>query len=399
MLKSKNDTLRPLSAVTFLNYAARGFTFPFISLYLLSQGFSGTQIGIVLSVSAAFRLIISPLLNMLADYTGRHRQLFYGLVTGNSLATIGLVLTTFSQVALGAMVVVRDSLDMPSASLLSQLTITKLKQKKRDIYGQIRAWGSLGWASTTMISGFIFAVGDYALLFVMAAILNLFSLVFSRNLPQSTTEEDDIPKTKNAEPPITLHRPLGFYVLMTSWFLFFIGMSAVGGFAYPYFQEELGTSNLMIGVLASVAALSEIPAMILIDRLIRRVNIRLTMIVGMLGMAAVWTAFTFLQSASLLIPLMIIRGTFYTFQNVANTLIVSRISHPVNAATNQAISQVTMPALAQLVSAPIAGWIYDLYGARILLQIVSVIAIFAVIILIAFRRTLAATPTGASAKL
>lgn len=400
MLKRKNDTLRPLSAVTFLNYAARGFTFPFISLYLLSQGFSGTQIGLVLSASAAVRLIVPPLLNMLADRTGRHRQLFYGLVTGNALATIGLVLTSFSQVALGAMVVVRDSLDMPSASLLSQLSITKLRQTKRDIYGQIRAWGSLGWASTTMISGLIFAFGGYALLFVMAAVLNLFSLIFARHLPQSTTDEDnDIIKIKNDEYPIALHRPLGFYILMAAWFLFFIGMSAFGGFAYPYFQQELGTSNLMIGVLASVAALAEIPAMILFDRLVRRVNIRLTMVIGILGMAGVWTAFTLLQSASLLIPLMIIRGTFYTFQTVSNTLIVSRISHPVNAATNQAISQVTMPALAQLVSAPIAGWIFDLFGARILLQIVSVIAIFAVIILITFRRTLAATPTGSSAKL
>ncbi|MGJ3240334.1 MAG: MFS transporter [Anaerolineae bacterium] len=391
MLTPQGQSLKSLSAVTFFNYAARGFIFPFISLYLLSVGFTGTQIGLVLSASAAFRLIVPPVLNAFADRTGRHRQLFYGLVMGNALATLGLVILTFSYWILGAMVVVRDSLDMPSASLLSQLTITRLQQQGRDIYGRIRAWGSFGWAVTTMISGSILAMGGYFLLFVMAAVMNMVSLLFARSLPKSTTDDSNS-KTKIGDHR-SLQRPIGFHILMVSWFLFFIGMSSIGGFMYPFFQQELGASNTMIGILASVGALAEIPSMIFIDRMMKRVNIRTTLIIGMLGMASLWTAFTFLQSAILLIPLMIVRGTFYTFQNIANTLIVSRISHPRNAATNQAISQVTVPALAQLISAPIAGYIFDVYGPRVLLRLVSVIAIFAVIMLISFRRTMAATPT------
>ena len=389
MVQREQTSLRSLSAVTFLNYAARGFTFPFISLYLLSIGFSGTQIGIVLSASAALRLVIPPLLNAFADRTNRHRQLFYGLVAGNAAATVGLVLTSFSMWLVGAMVVLRDSLDMPSASLLSQLTITRLREQGRDIYGRIRAWGSLGWAVTTMVSGPVLALGGYFLLFVMAGSLNLASLIFSRSLPEQTTDVSE-EKGKRETP---LKRPRGFFVLMAGWFLFYIGMSAIGGFMYPYFQQELGASNAMIGVLASVAALAEIPSMMVIDRMMKRVNIRVTLMLGMLGMASLWIAFSMLQGALLLIPLMIIRGTFYTFQNVANTLMVSRISHPVNAATNQALAQVTVPALAQLITAPIAGLVFDIYGARVLLRLVALMAIFAVLVLLAFRRTLAATPT------
>ena len=47
MTSSNTGSLRPVAAVTFLNYAARGLTFPFISLYLVAVGFSGVQIGIV----------------------------------------------------------------------------------------------------------------------------------------------------------------------------------------------------------------------------------------------------------------------------------------------------------------------------------------------------------------
>lgn len=393
MLKTKRSSLLSLSIVNFLNYAARGLTLPFISLYLVAQGFSGIQIGIVLSISAAVRLIVPPFLTMLADRFGKHRYFFYGLVTGNALATLGLVVTTVSKWWLGATVVIRDSMDMPSASLLSQLTITQLEQQERDIYGQIRAWGSFGWAVTSMSSGLIFAAGGYALLFVSAALLNLFSLPFSRTLPPRTDELNYDEKSKN-KPVASRERSSGFYILMLIWFLFFVGMSAIAGFVYVYFQQDLGASNAMIGVLASVAALAEIPSMIFIDRLLRRLNIQITLMIGILGMASLWFAFTLINGLVLLIPLMMIRGTFYTFQTVAMTLLVSRISHPTNAATNQAISQVTIPALALLLTGPIAGWIFDVMGARVLFRVGAFIALIAVVLLFFFKHKL--TPLAKS---
>jgi predicted MFS family arabinose efflux permease len=393
MTKTKQKSLFSLSMVTFLNYAARGLTFPFISLYLVAVGFSGVQIGTVLSISAAVRLFLPSLLNMLADRLSRHRQFFYGLVTGNAIATFGLVLAQVSQQLLAAVVVIRDSLDMPSASLLSQLTITQLEEQERDIYGQIRAWGSLGWAVTTMVSGLIFAAGGYAFIFTCAALCNLLSLPFSRTLPAQTRQQATDEKPKR-ESDVFLRRSTGFYWLMVIWFLFYVGLSAISAFAYVYFQQSLGASNAMIGVLASVAALAEIPSMIFIDRLMRRVNIRITLLLGMLGMAGLWFAYTLLNGVAFLIPLMMIRGTFYTFQNVSITLLVSRISHPRNAATNQAIAQVTVPALAVLITGPIVGWMFDTFGGRILFRSTTLVAIIAAILLFTIRQRLTENVAG-----
>ena len=364
---TKTRSLRPVATVTFLNYAARGLTFPFISLYLVAVGFSGVQIGIVLSVSAALRLVVPPLLNAAADRLGRHRQLYYALVTGNAVATFALVLAAFSQWWLGATVVIRDSLDTPSASLLSQLTITQLEQHGRDIYGRIRAWGSLGWAVTTLLSGLLFGIGGYASLFITAAALNLASLPFARLLPARTT---DVIAGSPTESAVQAGRPRGFYVLMLTWFLFYVGMSAVSGFLYVYFQRDLGASNAMIGVLAAVAAIAEIPSMVIIDRLMHRVGSRMTLSMGVLGMAGLWLAFTLLDGPALLLPLMAVRGTFYTFQNVGITLLVSRISHPL------------------LITGPIAGWIFDNVGPRELFQTVALVAFLAVLLMLAFRRSL-----------
>lgn len=388
MTSIKQHSIKSVSVVTFLNYAARGMTLPFVNIYLVSAGFTGTEIGIVLSVSALVRLLLPPILHTLADRQGRHQQLYYGLVIGNIVTTLSLIISP-AKLWLSSVVVLRDSLDGPSASLLSQLTITKLQTQQRDIYGRIRAFGSLGWAVTSMLSGTVIGIGGYVLLFVISAIVNLASLPFARDLPVATNNESN----RKNDPKALMKRQPGFYILMVSWFLFNVGMSALAAFMFIYFQQALGASDGMIGILASVAALAEIPSMIFIDAMLRKVNIRSTLIVGVLGMAGTWVIISVLQDTTLLIPIMIIRGTFYTFQTVGITLLVSRISHPMNAATNQAIAQVTIPALAILVTGPISGWIYDFLGGRILFQAVSLVSVLAVILLIAARRQLARTPT------
>jgi MFS transporter, PPP family, 3-phenylpropionic acid transporter len=381
------DTTGSLAAVattTFLNYAARGLTLPFISLYLVSMGFSGTDIGIVLSLSALVRLIVPPLMNTLADRTGQHLLLYNVTLIGNAAATTGLV-GTLVKPWLAAMVIIRDSLDSPSASLLGQLTITRLEQIGRDIYGQLRAWGSVGWTVATMLSGYIYGLGGYTLLFCIAGLLNLISLPFARSLPRSTTiHKQQAPSEGNTK----FNRSPAFYLLMVSWFLFCIAMNASAAFMFLYFQQDLGSSNAMVGVLAGTSSIAEVPSMILIDSFLHRYSLRLTLIIGMLGMAGLWLSIAWLADSSLLIPVMAVRGVFFAFQNIAITLYISRISHPENAATNQAIAQVTVPAFASLVTGALVGWIFDVFGARTLFRLVALIALSAAVILLVGRHIL-----------
>src|SRR5579859_2662596 len=128
------SALYRIALIHFTTFAARGLASPFISLYLISVGFTGTQIGLLSSVSALLQLTIAPVLHRLADQTGRHRQLYYGLLVGNICACLGIVIFAGNALPLSGMTLLRDSSDIPSAALLSQLTITWL-DKKQNIYG------------------------------------------------------------------------------------------------------------------------------------------------------------------------------------------------------------------------------------------------------------------------
>src|SRR5437870_4929048 len=92
--RATRSTLRRISGIQFISYAARGLISPFIPLYLISVGFTGTQIGFLGSLSALIQLTSSPLLHTLADRSGRHRRLYYGLLTGNIGALLGMFAST-----------------------------------------------------------------------------------------------------------------------------------------------------------------------------------------------------------------------------------------------------------------------------------------------------------------
>lgn len=387
MAPSTRSAIRQIILIYFLTFAARGLFMPFANLYLKDSGFSGTQIGVVTGITALLQLALPPLLNTWADRAGQHRRLLTGLLLTNITALAGLVAFT-SKLWLGTALLVRNSSDRLVDPLMSQLTITWLNRHKRDIYGRLRGWGSFGWGIVTLFSGRIFALGGYTLLFLLSGLIHLVTLRFLGILPQRTTEKQE---QREDAPP----REAGFYFVLLSLFLYFTAMIGSYTFMYIYFQDTLGASKEMIGILASVAALSEIPSMMFIDALLRRINILTTLIVGIAGMIALWIAYALLTSPTLLIPLMIIRGTFYTFQIVSIVLLVSRISHPANAATNQSLAMATIPGLSTLLTGPISGWIFDHLGGRALFVSAGVMGGLAILVLVFARRYLVIRPATA----
>jgi PPP family 3-phenylpropionic acid transporter len=371
-----------IAGLFFMLFAARGLILPFLNLYLTTLGFTGVEIGLLVSASALIQLLTAPALHHLADRHGQHRKLFVGLVVTNVLATLMLIASPLKG-WLAGVVLIRDSADTPSAALLSQLVITWISQRGKQAFGRLRAFGSLGWAATTAVSGAIFAVGGYHLLFVLAALCNLMALPLAFVLPARTVEKGDRPRA-------AVPRPFGFWLLMAVLFLFYVGMNAVAAFSFIYFRQGLGADNATIGIVSSVAALAEIPAMVLIDRVLRRADLRSLLTVGMGGTALLWFAFALLNGPGLLIPLMMVRGIAFSAFAVGMPLLVGKLSHPANAATNQALAQVTIPGLAVLVTGSISGWIFDHLGARTLLELASVAGLGAALLLVATRRWMAA---------
>jgi PPP family 3-phenylpropionic acid transporter len=251
-------------------------------------------------------------------------------------------------------------------------------------------WGSFGYGLTTLVAGAIFGWGGYALLFVLSAAVTALSALLIRALPARTAEK------ANPGQRAKMSRGINFYLLAGSVFLFYIGNAAFSGFSFIYYQKELGADNGLIGLVTSLSAWSEIPAMLLIDWLIRRWNLRRMLIIGTAGLAVIWLMLSMLHGTSLLLPTLLILGTFFACQTVAITLLIAEISPPEIVATNQALIQVTVPGIATLLTGLASGWIFDQFGGRVLFQTIGILGLVSALLIVLVRRRLMpyALPAG-----
>lgn len=363
------------------NYGARGFYAPFISLYLVSIGYSPVDIGVLAGLSAIVRIVVVPAYSAWIDRLGMHRRLLTVQLAVAGLASLSMV-AWVNKVWLSAMYVARDAVDIPGSALMSQLVITSDPDRSSTFFARLRAMGSLGWAIASISAGWVIGVGGYTLLIVLSGILNIISLPLLRILPERTaalnTRVDKPPKRKPA-----------FWLIMFSNFLYYVCTNAVFVFLWVYLKDYLGMDDGMVGLVAAALGLFEIPWMMTMNRIYRRISTRRALAFGIAGQALFTLFLAFLTDSNFLLPLIAMRGLFYAMHNISLTLLVTEISHPANVATNQALAWVTIPAIAAVLTGPIAGWIYENIDARFMFTVSAVIGLIAALILLIGRKMIA----------
>lgn len=370
----------PLSqiAIYLITYAGRGFYAPFASLYLLSVGFTPVQVGLVTGVSALVRLILVPAYSTWIDRRGAHRKLLVAQLAVTGGTTLGLVLIT-QKLWMSAMIIGRDSADIPGAALMGQLSITGFRERGSAMYGKLRAMGSLGWAAASIIAGPLIAIGGYTLLILLSGVSYLVSISFVKSFPERTAARN----SRVDRPPKRLP---AFWLVMFGNLLFYIGMNALNLFMFVYFKEYLGADDSSIGVYAACLGLFEVPWMLVMNRIYRRISTRKALVIGIAGQSLFTVSVALLGGTGPLLILIALRGFFYALWNISLTLVVTEISHPANVATNQALTWVTMPAIAAIIMGPLSGWLYENVGPRPLFLVSALVTLSGALLLVILRK-------------
>ena len=345
-----------LISLQFLTFAAIGMAWPYINLYLVDLGFSGTLIGTLASAGAVFSLVLTPLLNSLADKLLLHRRLLMIYLGGFALSLIIFASSRVQIVVIFGFLLMKVTVS-PSIALGTQMTMTQLLRQGKAILGQMRSFAALGFTVASLLAGAMYAAGGYPLLFGSGAILVLVSIQMSTVFPDKPKR-----KTQDARGAKTA-RNRGFYVLILSQFLIFMGVQNAFQFMFIHFSQNLGVATADIGLWAALLAAVEIPFFLLLDTLMPRVRMRTAYIVSALGMAVFLLLLGQVQTTLALALLLVFRGFAWPAIHLSSYTLVAEISHPRNVATNQAIMQVTMPAVALLLTGSFFGWTFDHLGA------------------------------------
>jgi MFS transporter, PPP family, 3-phenylpropionic acid transporter len=290
-----------LSAFYLCYFGAIGVFVPFFSFYLQREGFSAVQIGQLMAIPMAMRVLAPGAWGWVADHSGR-RDLT--LRVGAILAAAGAALLAgasgFLAVALGL-----AAFALPWSGLLPQFEATTLSHlgSQPQRYGLVRLWGSVGFILAVVLGGFAFTGAGATAVPAAVLVLVLATAVAAWRVPPAP-----MVGARSDERGLwsALRRPWVLALLLVC-----ILQQAAFGPYYVFFTiylDELGYGTGAAGALWGWGVAAEIVMFIYTPRLIDRFGSR-GLLVFALGVSSLRWLMTAWAAHSL--PLLLVAQTMH----------------------------------------------------------------------------------------
>ncbi|MDX2456509.1 MAG: MFS transporter, partial [Gammaproteobacteria bacterium] len=248
------------------------------SLYLKSLDFSITEIGQLMAILMATKIVAPNIWGWIADHTGKRITIirvasllaaiaFAGVFIGDAFWWLALVLVVFS---------------FFWNATLPQFEATTMNHLGDDMhrYSGIRLWGSVGFILA--VAGLGVLLGQYSIVVLPYVLLGLFALIWLNSLWVPESAAGHLPLDQEPLRKV-LRRPVVLSLLGVSFL-----MQASHGPYYSFFSlymEDIGYSTAVIGQLWALGVLSEIGVFLLMPVLLPRFGAsRLLLIAALLTM-------------------------------------------------------------------------------------------------------------------
>ena len=331
---TRSTRIAAFNGVTFL---ALGLHLPYWPVWLSSRGLSAAEIGMVMALAAAARVVFTPQVAAWADTQGERRRplitltaltfagfIFYIPVTGFWPIVVLTVVTSF---LFGALIPITDVMAL------------RVSQEDKADYGRMRLWGSVTFMFANMGCGWLLASGGLGagedlilfgiILFFAMSILGAYMLPVMRF---------QVGKEKTG-------RVQGMMDLVKDWRLIAFMITAAfmqsGHAVYYAFGTlnwlRLGFDEGLIGLLWAIGVMAEITLFSFSGFFIRRLGpYRLLMIAGACGVVR-WTAMAFDPALEWVIVLQCLHAGTFGAAHLAAVHFVARHVPDHKAATAQSL--------------------------------------------------------------
>src|SRR5512135_3303308 len=346
-------------------FGGAGFLFPFITLFYVQQGLSGTEIGWLSTAGAVMALLAAPWWGHYSDRLVRPQR----LAQLSMLISVVCLLLLSQQRLFGWMALIISVESMVSAGigpLSDMLALNVTHGSDRSGFGSVRLWGSLGWAIFVFIRGVLIerlglqsAFTGYAFLMLLSVlVVNLLRYRASAASEKILTGADLSWRDEWRE----LLRDRALIGLAIALSIVWFATNGLRQFE-PVYMKSLAAGESVIGLASTLGALVELPAMLWADRLVRRIgagrSLQLSFVLDVIrfiGVLVIPAVPTILISRA-------ISGVSYSFYVVALTVFIRDHSRAGRVATMLAVFTVTLPSLISMIGGPAGGWLFDRFGA------------------------------------
>lgn len=359
-----------LKSFNFFLFGGNAILYPFLPLFLVSQGFDSIQIGLLMAAGPIITLLANPFWGYWCDRLQNNKKILIFMLFGNLLLSIILFrMETF----LTAYIVMLAFFFFQTALLpVTESLVLHAIDKANYPYGTIRLWGSIGFAVLAVLSGIIvewLGIGNLGWIF---SVFLLSTILISFGLPKQGK-------------PSRKFSTRGFSrIIMNRYYLIFLVLSLIialpsqmNSMFLSLYINELGGSKVDIGWSFFLAAIGEVPIFLLLDRYFKckpRVMIGLLIISSLLY--SVRWALTAIAAFPFQVGLIQIMHsiTFGVYVYVATQLCVYLIPKTYRTA-GQALYSMFWMGIAGVLAGMIGGTIFEYGGPRLMYGISSLMSL------------------------
>jgi MFS transporter, PPP family, 3-phenylpropionic acid transporter len=331
---------------------------PFINVYFRTLGLSGWKIGVLSALLPAMSLLIVPALAVVADRRRWRVRLLAATVSGCAVS-LTLLMLPRGFLALLPLMAVFSAFYSPIVPL-ADTSIVGMAARYDLNYGGMRLWGSLGFAVSAALFGGIWQYTGYRAMFAVAAGLSVVVAYLALSLDESGHSQ----RRQRTPLRAIVQDRLLVAVLVTT----FLAASSVGmEFTFVgIYMSNLGGSGLLVGLLFAVAAMFELPSMRYSGAIAGRIGAGETLLLGYGLLVVSYLGYAAAPNPYALLACSVVRGLGFGLFYVSTIRMLNERAPAEWAATVQGISNATAYGLGQLITRPLGGRIYDVFGPRVL---------------------------------
>ncbi|MET3292704.1 MFS transporter [Brevibacillus fluminis] len=300
--EAKRSYMSIIGLYLFIYYGTGSF-FPLMAQYYQSIGLSGTQIGTISSITPIISIFAQPIWGMLCDKLRVRRPiLMLALLASSAISLLFTQISTFAWV-----VVVFSLFSLFQCAVIpinDSIALNFAKQQNMQ-FGNLRLWGSVGYAIATLITGYaIRSWGPHAIFFFFAA-ATVLAIVFLRGL---SDEGDNVKVNGN------IFNGIGELVRMPRFVLFLMGAFFIFGPInanntwFSLYYEHIGGTVVGIGVAFLLFAGSEAPFMKVAGYFARRWGLETTILIAAVASGIRWFWYSTAPTTTMVIAMFFIQG-------------------------------------------------------------------------------------------
>jgi MFS transporter, PPP family, 3-phenylpropionic acid transporter len=352
---------------------------PFINVYFVRLGLSGREIGVLSTLLPLMTLLVAPPLAALADRRGwRVRVLALSIaLLALCLLLLGLPRTFVTLAPLMALLALGRA---PIAAIGDSL-VARMAARHRLDYGRLRLWGSLSFSAVAIGCGALWERIGFGPMFAIAGVL------FIPVVASALLLEEGRPLNRQVRvSPAVLWRDTGLVAILLASFL--IGSSfGIDIIFSGIFMDALGGGEMLIGAALGVGAFSELPSMRYGEAITRRLRGPTTLVLSylLLGLGLAGTSLALAPWVLLLMSM--VKGFGFGLFFVSTVRLLDERAPEAWSSTVQALMNAGAWGLAPLLTNPVGGVIYDLWGVRAVFASATVATVLAAaVIVVASRR-------------